>query len=56
MTQDFRTVGPDEPLHNLFALFNEKSFPIAVIDDERRLLGVVVKGAVLDELAQAGDH
>ena len=56
MTQDFRTVGPDEPLHNLIALFNEKSFPIAVIDDERRLLGVVVKGAVLDELAQAGDH
>jgi len=56
MTQDFRTVGPDEPLHNLFALFSEKSFPIAVIDDERRLLGVVVKGAVLDELAQAGDH
>ena len=56
MTQDFRTVGPDEPLHNLFALFNEKSFPIAVIDDERRLLGVVVKGAVLDELAQAGDQ
>ncbi|MGQ7247276.1 quaternary amine ABC transporter ATP-binding protein [Halomonas sp. V046] len=56
MTQDFRTVGPDEPLHNLFALFSEKSFPIAVVDDERRLLGVVVKGAVLDELAQAGDH
>ena len=56
LTQDFRTVGPDEPLHNLFALFNEKSFPIAVIDDERRLLGVVVKGAVLDELAQAGDQ
>jgi glycine betaine/proline transport system ATP-binding protein len=55
MTQDFRAVGPDEPLHNLFAMFSEKSFPIAVVDDDERLLGVVVKGAVLDELAQAAE-
>ncbi|QFU00698.1 Glycine betaine transport ATP-binding protein OpuAA [Halomonas sp. THAF5a] len=55
MTQDFRTVSPDEPLHNLFAMFSEKSFPIAVVDADKRLKGVVVKGAVLDELAQAGD-
>lgn len=58
MTQDFRTVGPDEPMQNLFAMFTEKSFPIAVVDEEKRLLGVVVKGAVLDELAhaQAGEN
>lgn len=56
MTQDFRSVGPDEPLQNLFAMFSEKSFPIAVVDKDQRLLGVVVKGAVLDELAQAGDN
>ncbi len=55
MTQDFRTVSPGEPLHNLFAMFHERSFPIAVVDDARRLLGVVVKGAVLDELAQAAE-
>lgn len=55
MTQDFRRVTPDEPLHNLFAMFSEKGFPIAVVDDDQRLLGVVVKGAVLDELAQAAD-
>lgn len=53
--QDFRSVAPDEPLHNLFAMFSEKSFPIAVVDHDRRLLGVVVKGAVLAELAEAGD-
>lgn len=56
MTQDFRSVGPEEPMHNLFAMFSEKSFPIAVVDEDRRLLGVVVKGAVLDQLAQAGDN
>ncbi|WP_458525690.1 quaternary amine ABC transporter ATP-binding protein [Onishia taeanensis] len=54
--QDFPSVSPDEPLHNLFAMFTERSFPIAVIDDERRLLGVVVKGAVLAELAEAGEN
>lgn len=56
LTQDFRHVPPDEPLHNLFAMFSEKSFPIAVVDTEHRLLGVVVKGAVLDQLARAGDQ
>lgn len=54
--QDFPCVGPDEPLHNLFAMFNEKSFPIAVVDDDRRLLGVVVKGAVLALLAESGEQ
>ncbi|MGP9665484.1 quaternary amine ABC transporter ATP-binding protein [Halomonas sp. AOP22-C1-8] len=55
LTQDFRKVPPDEPLQNLFAMFSEKSFPIAVVDEQQRLLGVVVKGAVLDELARAGE-
>lgn len=56
MTQDFPSVGPDEPLHNLFAMFSDKSFPIAVVDDSRRLLGVVVKGAVLAQLAETGER
>ncbi|HSP59354.1 MAG TPA: glycine betaine/L-proline ABC transporter ATP-binding protein [Halomonas sp.] len=56
MTQDFRSVSREEPMHNLFAMFSEKSFPIAVVDNDQRLLGVVVKGAVLDQLAQAGDN
>lgn len=53
---DFPKVGPDEPLHNLFAMFCDKSYPIAVVDEDQRLLGVVVKGAVLAELAEAGAH
>ncbi|SHE93724.1 glycine betaine/proline transport system ATP-binding protein [Modicisalibacter ilicicola DSM 19980] len=56
ISDDFPRVGPDEPLHNLFAMFNEKSYPIAVVDEERRLLGVVVKGAVLAQLAEAGEQ
>ncbi|MFP4138747.1 MAG: glycine betaine/L-proline ABC transporter ATP-binding protein [Halomonas sp.] len=53
LTQDFRKVPPSEPLHNLFAMFSDNGFPIAVVDDDERLLGVVGKGAVLDQLAQA---
>lgn len=56
LTQGFQKVALDEPLHNLFAMFSEKSFPIAVTDQQEQLLGVVVKGAVLDELARAGEQ
>ncbi|MGO2240774.1 MAG: quaternary amine ABC transporter ATP-binding protein [Halomonas sp.] len=56
LTQDFRKVPMDKPLQNLFAMFSEKSFPIAVTDQQQQLLGVVVKGAVLDELARAGEQ
>lgn len=49
------TVNPDEPLSNIFGMFSPRSVPVAVVDDNGRLLGVVVKGAVLDELASAGE-
>lgn len=48
------TVGPDEPLSSIFGMFDARSVPVAVVDEGGRLLGVVVKGAVLDELAKAG--
>lgn len=53
---DAPAVGPDEPLSNMFGMFSPRSVPIAVIDDDRRLLGVIVKGAVLAELAKAGEN
>ncbi|MWJ29283.1 betaine/proline/choline family ABC transporter ATP-binding protein [Halomonas sp. ZH2S] len=56
LIQDFRSVRAEEPMHNLFAMFSDRSFPIAVVDEENHLLGVVVKGAVLDELARAGEQ
>ena len=57
MSQEFRRVSREEPMQHLFAMFSDKGFPIAVVDNDQRLLGVVVKGAILDELAQAaGDN
>lgn len=55
LDKDVPTVSPDEPLNNLFGLFAERSIPIAVVNEEQQLLGVVIKGAVLDELAKAGE-
>lgn len=53
---DVPTVRPEEPLASLFGMFSDRGVPIAVTDDSGRLLGVVVKGAVLDELAKAGEQ
>lgn len=55
LDKDVPTVNPDEPLNNLFGLFAERSIPVAVVNEEQQLLGVVIKGAVLDELAKAGE-
>lgn len=55
LDKDIPTVSPDEALNNLFSLFAERSIPIAVVDENRQLLGVVIKGAVLEELAKAGE-
>lgn len=53
---DYPRVGPDEPLHNLFAMFGKRNCPIAVLDAQGRLMGVVVKGSVLARLAEAGEE
>lgn len=53
---DVPTVGPDEPLNTMYGMFSPRSVPVAVVDEGGRLLGVVVKGAVLDELAKAGEQ
>lgn len=53
ISDDYPCVDADEPLQHLFSMFEQRSYPIAVIDDEKRLRGVVVKGAVLEQLAEA---
>lgn len=51
MKTDIPTVSPDTLLHDLFPLMADLHVPIAVVDEEKRLLGVIVKGAVLGGLA-----
>lgn len=43
--------GPDTLLNDLFEMMAEARLPVAVIDENNRLLGIVIKGAVLSALA-----
>lgn len=47
------TVQVDTPLQDVIALAAENPGPYAVVDDRRRLRGVVVKGAILAALTRA---
>ncbi|MGO0062301.1 quaternary amine ABC transporter ATP-binding protein [Brevibacillus fluminis] len=51
MLRDTPAVSPDTLVNELFDLLATSSIPVAVIGDEGRLLGVVVKGSVLGGLA-----
>ncbi|UFJ41907.1 glycine betaine/L-proline ABC transporter ATP-binding protein [Brevibacillus humidisoli] len=51
METDVLVVEPNRILHEMFDLVAFSQFPVAVVGENRRLLGVVVKGAVLGSLA-----
>lgn len=52
---DCPRTSPETPLHDLFSMFEQRNYPIAVVDDSERLKGVVVRGAVIEQLARAGE-
>ncbi|WP_308259466.1 glycine betaine/L-proline ABC transporter ATP-binding protein [Pseudonocardia sp. H11422] len=51
LTTDFLTTESDRPLIDLLHQVGRHVVPLAVVDDERRLLGVVPRAAVLASLA-----
>ncbi|MEC0204160.1 quaternary amine ABC transporter ATP-binding protein [Paenibacillus lautus] len=48
---DGPSVGPDTLLNELFEITSMAKVPLAVVDDTGRLMGVIVRGAVLGALA-----
>ncbi|OOG25705.1 glycine/betaine ABC transporter ATP-binding protein [Thioalkalivibrio denitrificans] len=48
---DCPRVGPDEPMGQLIGLLADVRVPVAVVDDQDRLLGTIVKSNVLSALA-----
>lgn len=54
LVTDGPKVGPDTLLNELFEITSLSKVPLAVVDDNNRLLGVIVRGAVLGALA--GEH
>ncbi|MDQ0918019.1 glycine betaine/L-proline ABC transporter ATP-binding protein [Paenibacillus sp. V4I5] len=49
--RDAPTVAPDQMLYELFEICGTSKYPIGVVDENRRILGVIVRGAVLGALA-----
>jgi len=49
--RELPSVTPDTLLNELFETISTTRLPVAVIDDERRLKGIIIKGAVLAALA-----
>lgn len=55
IAREVPTISPDDPLNEVFGLFDDRSIPLAVVNENNQLLGVIIKGAVLAELAKAGE-
>lgn len=55
ISSDVATTGPHEPLRGLIDLAASERYPIAVLDDDRRLLGVVARVSLLRGLASDVD-
>ncbi|MFL0557874.1 MULTISPECIES: quaternary amine ABC transporter ATP-binding protein [Paenibacillus] len=54
LISDAPRVAPDTVLSDLFEVTSSSKVPLAVVDEQDRLLGVIVRGAVLGALA--GEH
>lgn len=50
LTRDYCTTSPDTYLHQLIPMAKETKLPIAVLDDDGRLLGIIVRATVLSAL------
>jgi glycine betaine/proline transport system ATP-binding protein len=49
--RDVPAVAPERLLHDLFEICGTSKYPVAVVDKNGRILGVIVRGAVLGALA-----
>lgn len=54
MTQDFERVSPDAHVEEILPVVANARAPVAVVDSESRLAGVIVRGSVLEALASKG--
>ncbi|WP_020619705.1 glycine betaine/L-proline ABC transporter ATP-binding protein ProV [Paenibacillus daejeonensis] len=49
--RELPSVSPETLLHELFEIISTTRLPVAVIDEDQRLQGIIIKGAVLAALA-----
>jgi glycine betaine/proline transport system ATP-binding protein len=56
ITTDITTVSPDTLLTDLFEKVSEANIPVAVVDDQNRIKGILIRGAVIGALAGNEKH
>ncbi len=54
--RDTPRVSPDTPVADLIPLVAETKYPIAVVNDQNVLLGIIVRGSVLAGMVRKGDN
>ena len=52
--KDVITVAPETPVQEIFPLIAEARVPILVADENKKLLGIIIKGTILAKLAGKG--
>ncbi len=51
---DIKTVYPDSPAQDLFNIMADLPYPLAVVDENNRFKGVIVRGTLVAALAERG--
>ena len=51
---DVKTTAPDTTLNDLFELSASAAIPVAVVDQDKRLKGIIVRGSLLSGLVKEG--
>ncbi|MFP4083563.1 MAG: glycine betaine/L-proline ABC transporter ATP-binding protein [Desulfonatronovibrio sp.] len=54
MHKDFMAVTPETPASELFPLMQNISYPVVVVDENKKLKGVIVKGLLMAAIAERG--
>jgi len=52
LIRDISKVSPETSAHELFPLLAEAKYPVAVVNEKNKLLGIIVKGALLAGLSE----
>ncbi len=55
MTAEVPTTPPDRSIRELLETASDTPFPISVVDEDRRLMGIIVRGHVLAALSRRGE-
>ena len=52
--KDIPTVTPQTLVGNLYDVIHDSETPVAVVDNDKKLLGIIVRGAVISALSEEG--